>query len=92
MELNASTPTTKILKSAEVSDVDHTIPSIHIHVCISINTCITKESKLFSEPSESYLPSYRSLVTSMDDLTLRDVTKVCHKGPTITAGNRIIRA
>lgn len=47
-----------------------------------------KESKLLSEPSESYLPSCRSSAPSIDDLTLRDVTKVCHNGPTITTRNK----
>lgn len=48
---------------------------------------MTKESRLLSAPSESYLPSYESSVPSIDDLayTSREVVKVCHNGPTITA-------
>lgn len=52
---------------------------------------MTKESRLFSAPSESYLSSYGSSVPSIDDRTYtpRELIKVCHKGPTITATNRI---
>lgn len=47
---------------------------------------MTNESRLFSAPSESYLPSNESSVPSIDDLTytLRDDTNVFHNGLTIT--------
>ena len=45
-----------------------------------------KESRLLSAPSESYLPSYESSISSIDDRTYtsRELVKVCQNGPTIT--------
>lgn len=53
---------------------------------------MTNESRLFSAPSESYLPSYESSVPSMDDLTytLRDDSNVFHNGPTRTGRDGVL--
>ena len=77
------TPIFNPLKSAEGSWYD-------CYNTKTTTTWITKESKPFSEPSESYLPSYRSSELSTDDLALIDVTKVCQNGPMITARNRVV--
>ena len=48
---------------------------------------MTKESRLFSAPSESYLPSYESSVPSIDDCsyTFKDETNVFHRDRNISA-------
>lgn len=79
---------------------NYLLPFNYKYVCVCARVCVyysrkaihiitwmTNESRLFSAPSESYLPSKGSLVPSIDDCTYtrRDVTNVCHKGPTIAA-------